>query len=365
MYYISRLRVPSEKAHSFQVVKMCQAYAGEGFEVTLVVPNRVNAIVQDIYAYYDVPQNFKCIFVPVPNLIKNAWWGRIGFWIEGLLFLWYSRSFMIERDSIIVSRSVEVSLFFSLRNYPYAVYEMHDLPKSCVGLYVSLLRKIKSIVVTSQGLYDVCKEHNLKCIIAHNGVDDTFFGKTDIYSRNDYGIPVDKKIVMYIGSLQGWKGVDTLLKASKNFSKNIQAVIIGGSLGEVDMLKKEYPNVIFLGQHPTKDLAYIQQLADILVVPNSTTEAVSTRFTSPIKLFAHLTSRKPIIVSRIPSIESLVTDSEVFFFDGSVQDLIEKVNLVANMSPCEYEDKTDIAFILSKNFTWQSRAKKIVEYVTR
>ena len=56
--YLANVRLPTEKAHGIQIVKMCEAFAGLGLEVELVVPNRLNSIQDDIFDYYGVKKNF-------------------------------------------------------------------------------------------------------------------------------------------------------------------------------------------------------------------------------------------------------------------------------------------------------------------
>jgi hypothetical protein len=41
MLYIANARIPSEKAHPYQILKMCEAFENDGMDVELVVPFRV------------------------------------------------------------------------------------------------------------------------------------------------------------------------------------------------------------------------------------------------------------------------------------------------------------------------------------
>jgi hypothetical protein len=40
IYYIGHIRIPTEKAHGFQVMKMCEAFSENGHEVELIIPRR-------------------------------------------------------------------------------------------------------------------------------------------------------------------------------------------------------------------------------------------------------------------------------------------------------------------------------------
>ena len=52
--YIANARIPTEKAHGFQICKMCEQLSLQGAEVELIVPKRKNKITQDVFQYYDL-----------------------------------------------------------------------------------------------------------------------------------------------------------------------------------------------------------------------------------------------------------------------------------------------------------------------
>ena len=59
--YISKSIIPSRSANSIHVMKMCQALADNGHEVTLLAPDlkyQYEKNINDIYNYYGVRKNF-------------------------------------------------------------------------------------------------------------------------------------------------------------------------------------------------------------------------------------------------------------------------------------------------------------------
>ena len=83
--YIANVRLPTEKAHGIQIMKMCQAFANQGIDVELVIPWRFNEIKQDIFEYYGIKKNFKIRKIFSIDLISlNI--PRIGFWIQSISF---------------------------------------------------------------------------------------------------------------------------------------------------------------------------------------------------------------------------------------------------------------------------------------
>ena len=79
LLYIANIRLPTEKAHGIQIMKMCEAFAHEGVNVELVVPRRFNVIKEDPFAYYGVGKNFTTTRIPSFDLIA---FGKIGFFVQ-------------------------------------------------------------------------------------------------------------------------------------------------------------------------------------------------------------------------------------------------------------------------------------------
>src|SRR3989338_7599122 len=80
--YIAKVRLPTERAHGLQIMKMCGEFAKLA-DVELVVPRRLNPIKDNPFVYYGVNKNFKITRLPVLDLVK---FGRFGFWLESLIF---------------------------------------------------------------------------------------------------------------------------------------------------------------------------------------------------------------------------------------------------------------------------------------
>ena len=61
MLYIANARIPTEKAHGLQIIKMVEAFA-RTIDVKLIIPHRFQSKalkqVKDVYDYYDVAKIF-------------------------------------------------------------------------------------------------------------------------------------------------------------------------------------------------------------------------------------------------------------------------------------------------------------------
>jgi hypothetical protein len=56
--YVTHTRFPTEKAHGGQIASVCHALSELGHTVTLFQPTVWNAITQDPYKYYGLPESF-------------------------------------------------------------------------------------------------------------------------------------------------------------------------------------------------------------------------------------------------------------------------------------------------------------------
>jgi glycosyltransferase involved in cell wall biosynthesis len=248
------------------------------------------------------------------------------------------------------------------------VWESHEAKYSLVAQFV--LKRAKKIIVISEGILHFYVQKGVndeKMLVAHDGIDDSFFLPTLSKSeaREKLGIAsVTKPVVMYIGGLDVWKGVDTLFEAGTLGEERFATYAVGGGERELRDYTARFPRVQFLGQRPYKDLKDFQQAADVLVIPNTAKNKLSAEYTSPLKLFAHMTSKVPIVASDIPSITNVLSTKEAYFFEAdNAQSLLDTLDTVFKNAE-ESSMKADNAYALSKHYTWTARARSIINFIT-
>jgi len=61
LLYIANSRIPTEKAHGLQILKMCHLFAVRNIDLTLILPKRKNPSFskENIFDYYKIEENFK------------------------------------------------------------------------------------------------------------------------------------------------------------------------------------------------------------------------------------------------------------------------------------------------------------------
>lgn len=144
----------------------------------------------------------------------------------------------------------------------------------------------------------------------------------------------NKKIVLYVGRLLPWKGVDYLIKAIKLVNvklKDFHLLIIGQGLMEnylKNLVQQEHLEscVTFLGAIPNSDIHKYYSICDVHVAPSIVTKDMIEIF--GIVFLEAMASKKPSIAFDIPSeIQNIVDNGETGFLvpEKDVDALAEKI----------------------------------------
>lgn len=358
--------MPTEKAHGIQIIKMCEALALFGLEVELVLPWRFNKIKEDVFEYYQVKKSFKIKKMFSLDLVPLEI-PRLGFWIQSLSFNLFSFFYLLFKQADIFYSRDSFSLYCISFFKENLVCEAHTVPKSFF-LHKRVFKKARAIVVVTEKIKEELVKKGIsenKVLVAQDGVDldDFNIEVSKAEARKKLNLPLDKKIVLYAGLFDKWKGYLTLLEASKFFEKGVKLVMIGGTEKQVEKLRKEYPNVIFLGYLPYTRLPLNQKAADVLILPNSGREKVSKYWTSPLKLFSYMASGRPIVASDLPSLREVLNENNAYLVKPDspeklaqgVKRVLEGADFSIKISAQAHQD--------AQFYSWINRVKKIVNFI--
>lgn len=318
--YVANIRLPTEKAHGIQIMKTCEALAALGHDIELIVPDRKTDIPDDPFSYYGLTTRFPVTRLPVWDTVR---YGRLGFLLESFLFAQSARRHLVAASFDVVYGRDELVL--ARLPGPY-VWESHTGAWNAAARAVA--RDAKRIIVISEGLKAYYAGKGVpahKIAVAHDGVDLDAFARPESRhaARARLGLPQDAAVAMYVGRLDGWKGTDTLLAASARM-QGVTVAMIGGEPAQTEALARQHPDVRFLGARPYTELAGNMAAADVLVLPNTGKDEISARFTSPLKLFAYMTSGVPIVASDLPSLREVVDEDAAYLVPADDAEALAK-----------------------------------------
>ena len=372
LYYIANIRIPSERAHSTQVIKMSEAFADWGAKVTLVLPNKKSQIeIGDDFRYYNVSQNFEIKRLPSFDFLGHTLlFGSFLYYFDLLSFIFSLLFFSdAEKGDIIYSREPILLKLFSKTKYKLCA-EIHDIPQNRPSFIRSLKRVHKVIVLNSIIKKELISlglpENNI--LTASDAVDIKEFNLSlsKEEARTKLSIPLDKKIILYTGHLYSWKGADSLAKSAKDFDKNVEFVFIGGVDRELNNFKNEYAslnNIKIIPFQKRNLMPIYMAAADVLTIPNSAKDQISVKYTSPLKLFEYMAVKRPIVASDLPSLREVLDEKTCVFAEAddpkSFSLAIKKILKDDNLA----ESITTNAFERVKQYSWVNRADKILKAI--
>jgi len=369
LIYLANIRIPTERAHGYAIMKMCEEFAAQGIDVELVVPNKKNIIGTDPFHYYNLKKNFQIKYLPtVDFLSKRLATGRLFFWIDYLLFWgaaflsgsWRRADIIYTRDYILVGSS------FGKKN----ILEIHDLPrKKRILLFVA--KKAEKIIVITGGLKDDLIKAGIpadKILIAPDAADlekfDIKISQTE--AREKVSLPVEKKIIIYVGHLYGWKGADILADAAKLLPGYL-IIFVGGVGAELADFKNKYGNCANIKMIPFQKrdaLPFYLKAADILILPNKKGDIISEKYTSPLKLFEYMASGRPIVASDLPTMREVLNKNNAILVEPNSPEALA-CGVEAILKNKELAERlSDQSLIDVKNFSWQKRVEKIIKFIT-
>lgn len=371
LLYITNARMPTEKAHGWQIVKMCQAFANTGANIELFVPRRRNIIKQDAFNYYGINKNFKIRYLPCLDLVT---YGRLGFYIQVATFT-LSGLFIgpFKKSDVIYSRDEVLSFVMSIfRKNVY--YEMHDYPRSHRWLYRGLFRRVEKIVSTNQIKKDrLIKEFGVpeeKVAVQPNGIDLSAFENDQTSEvRESLQLPADRKIISYVGKYKTFgqgKGVQEMIGAFSKLQNSAFLLLVGinqDEEAEVESLLQE--SSVSRGTYrivPHVSHAEIPaylQASDALIMNYPNTEHYS-QFMSPIKMFEYMASGTPIVATDLPSVREILNENNAVLVEpDNSQALAEGISRALNdeafAQKIAAQAREDV-----KKYDWNKRAQALL-----
>jgi glycosyltransferase involved in cell wall biosynthesis len=350
-------------------MKMCQAMTKLGVAVELVLPSFNKGI--DIFDYYDVESSFKLTTLPS---LRGSSSRHIA---HGILSSAYTKINRKNFDLVLTRNLLYTYLSTTLFNIPTIYDAHHPLVKGGRFLFDSFKnsRHLVRFSTNSKGLADIYLKLGLprdKLTVAHNGVDLDKFAALPVKeeARRQLNLPIDKKIVCYSGNTYSGRGIELLIEAAQSL-KEVLFLVVGGLESDIENYRKiaqnkKAENFKLVGFVPHKQVPLYISSADVLVMPYTSRMtikggATAAEFTSPIKLFEYMASRRPIVATSLSTIKEILEDggNALLVEPDDVELLAKGIKRVLE-DPALAEKLAIQAGSDVKKYTWEERAKRIL-----
>ena len=358
--YLSNSQIPSLKANSIQVMKMCQAISQNGHDVKLFA-RTAKISTDDVYNYYGVNNNFAIEWHTWP-IIKG---------LGGYIYAYKVYQNIIGNDlpDAFYGRDLYSILAISRLERPM-IFEAHGMPTNVYhrNLVGNLLKKknLIKLVVISESLKEAFKLQypwfdKERVSVIRSGAE-----CPSCYIENSGVTQSESQRIGYVGHLYPGKGMELIVPLAK-ILPDYEFHIIGGTDEDILHWKQisKSNNIIFHGFVLNKDLYKYYEQFDILIAPYQTVKSKGKSFgtvdkwASPMKIFEYMAYKKPIVASDLPMIrEILVNRVNGMLCDpedvNSWADTIKLLTFDSALSQ-RLSQKANADF--KSLYTWQSRAK--------
>lgn len=386
--YFADVRFPLERANGIQTMETCYALAGRGHSVDLVVRPDTHAPPRDPFSYYALAPDTRLRIERAP-VAGPAMAKRIGY-----LAFATGRAIGRTRADVLVTRDLGVAsailqLPRSMR--PTLVYESHGYAPDVASALPSLVatantpspRKLRRLAARESHVWRAADGYvtitdalrselesrlgsRARIAVVPDGVRIANAGERPLHRPVERNAPEGAAVIAYAGHLYAWKGVEVLLEAIAQLP-DARGLIIGGHPAEPDLARTKAvadrlgisDRVTFTGLVEPGRVPELLRQADVLVLPNPAS-AISTRYTSPLKLFEYMAAGRPIVSSDLPSIREvlrdgvnalLVTPGDPAALASAIDRLLKEPALASRLARAAFDDVPA--------YSWQRRAERL------
>ena len=113
-----------------------------------------------------------------------------------------------------------------------------------------------------------------------------------------------------------------------------------------------------VGHKPYSEIPYWLKAADVLILPNSGKEEISKHWTSPLKLFEYMASKRPIIASDLPSLSDVLNESNALLIEPdnperiaeAIKNVLKDSNFSVKISNQAFQDV--------QHYSWRKRTER-------
>ncbi len=379
--YLANSRIPTEKAHGTQIVKMCEAFVDSGDELELIISNRNNWIKEDIFSFYDITNKFKIKKIPVVDAIK-IFNNSFGFILQSISFAISCIIYLkkIKYRGVIYSRDYFILAMLSLFGKYQLYYEIHTWSENINWFRRYIYSRVYFVTISNgikKELVDFGINEN-KILVAPDGVDLNSFRQVNgnkIILRKDLYLPQDRQIIAYIGKLTTMgqeKGMSLIFASFKEvLSQYTKAylLVVGLDKKEIEYTKKILnelnigpENYQLIGHVNKNEVIKYEKSADALLMAYPDQKHYRL-YMSPLKMFEYMASGVPIISTDLPAIREILNESNSLLvkpgntesFAGAIIKIFIDDKLAQNIS--------QRAMIDIEQYTWEKRSMNILQFI--
>lgn len=323
--------VPGDSPAAIQLLQSVDGLARAGAEVRLVTPRPAAGATAE--AVLGRPLHAGVIPVPIADLRRRWYWpsrsSRPFYWLAARELRRMHRSG--QADAVLVRNLKLAAALLGARGLPPLFFETHELfaqsfREATGGAHGErggragdiaarerrVYRSVRGIASLTQALAaDIVAAYGPVAPIAvvPDGVDLELAA-----AARRPRPPNARPVLLYLGSLHRWKGVEVAVRAMSAL-EGCELRVAGGSderIAELAALAAGLglaDRVRCVGRVPPHLRFHCIAEADVCLLPLGT-DSIAARYTSPLKLFEYMAMARPVVASDLPSLREVLTHGE-------------------------------------------------------
>ena len=386
LIYLVDARMPTEKAHGWQMMKMCEAFARQGVSVELRVPRRKQydpKMPDDSFDYYGIDRSFRVRHVTDVDVIaleprlpvrmaEPVLQAHAAIWEAAAV-----AALVRTRPDLIYTRDLGIAIGCAIAGLPSAL-EIHSIPGARAR---SALRRVANrpeprlLVALTPFIRDVLIEVGYepdRVIVEGDAFDPVSFSglPTKAQARSKLGIARGAKVVGFAGrftALEQERGLDILVRATAQLNDAL-LILVGGPMDAEPHLRNAAraaglaPDRLLIHDRvPNLEVPTWLRAFDVVAMPYPNTAHYALEL-SPLKLFEAMAAGVPVVATDLPSARLVLRDGENALLvppddpaalAAALSKLLDEPTLRKRIAARAKADVTPI--------TWSARASRILE----
>ena len=372
--------VPDRTPSALQILQNVDALGHLGVKVSLLTPRSRTALTPNDVLGRSLPPSVTILSTPD---LRRRWFFPTS--SNKPFYFLAERQIRRERNCVLLVRNLRMAeyllktgvthpLFFETHEIFAQTYrEEHSHLNAAARRKLTVLsaredfvyRHSQGLIAITQSLADDVRKYyqvDTPTLVAPDGVDEELAAKAPQYPPN--AVPV----LLYLGSLHPWKGVEILIRTMQYVTGAILKIAggIATRIAELRSLAEQLNvdgRVEFMGPIDPIRRFEVIAAADICLLPSSDS-SIGSRFTSPLKLFEYLAMSKPIVASDLPALREILQHNETALLTavGDERKFAESINLLL-ADPGLRARLGANAKEISRRYSWQARAKGILGFI--